>query len=132
MLALAAATLLAAPAPLAQSVDGVQIICNSNDTTVAYLRTRPKDCRIFPPGSDLQNAARLVKLKWSSWGGAEAKAKGKLRPKRDPQYDLAATITAYRIREDTCGSGLRFYTRVKVKTKYGTGVSKAQECFGND
>lgn len=132
MLALAAAALLSAPVAPAQVSDRPQIICNSADTTVAYLRTRPKDCRIFPPDSDLQNAAHLVKVRWSSWGGATAKAKGKLRPKRDPQYDLAATITAYRVREDTCGSGLRFYTRVKVKTKYGTGVSKAQECLGND
>jgi hypothetical protein len=82
---------------------------------------RPSSCLTLAPDDSFADAADLRKLRWRGWGKSVARATGRaysFHPGQGGPKWVRATVTASRPVEV---NGQRFYRRLTVKTRYGTG-----------
>lgn len=93
----------------------------------AVLRVKPKRCTVLPPGASFSEGTNLGRLKWSSFGGGRARFRGIEKGFHLPYSKIKVTGYAYRPRANRCGSS-RIYTRVMVKSRFGTIRVKTQTC----
>ena len=110
------ATPLVARAPAAGKTS---ILClPSSDATARVAKVRPSSCNTLGAQDAFADASNLAKLKWKRWGKSTATATGIERGFHKPASKIKVTVTASRLRDNDCGGWS--YTRLKVKSKFGT------------
>jgi hypothetical protein len=85
---------------------------------------------VLPPSASFADGVNLKNLRWQHRGKSTATATGSELGFHLPASNIRVTVTAYRLRGDECGNGIRIYTRLRVKSRYGTTVVKVQPCCG--
>jgi len=100
--------------------------CNDGGGS-AVLKVKPKACTVLPPRASFSEGTNLGKLRWSSFGGSKARFRGIEKGFHLPYSRIKVTGYAYRPRPN-CGSGSRVYTRVLVKSRFGSIRVKTQGC----
>ncbi len=104
----------AAPAP-----GKVSLLClPSGESTNRKAKVKPSSCNTLGAEDSFAEAANLAKLKWKRWGKSTATATGIERGFREPASKIKITVTASRLEANDCGG--KSYTRIKVKSKFGT------------
>jgi hypothetical protein len=111
--------------PRADAAARVGIVCNDKPRTV--VRTAPRKCTVLPPRASFAEGANLAGIRWRSWGGISATATGFELGFHLPLSHEPVAIVAYQVRR--CPSGVNVYTRLRVSSRYGTTVARAQECL---
>lgn len=87
---------------------------DSRGTEVVTLRTRPRACNNADRESSNATTWILKRLRWSTWGGKVARARGlKFYAKRYPGYSgRPVRVRAFRVSR-MCGLDQQFYTRLR-------------------
>jgi hypothetical protein len=92
--------------------------------TKRLVRRRPRTCSTLFPGASFSEGSDLRSLRWKRWGSSTAIAIGVLRPwhgNSDGSFDrIRARVVLSGAVES---NGKRWYTRMKITTRYGTGRS---------
>lgn len=84
------------------------------------LFSAPRRCNTMGPRDGFAGAANLTRLKWRGWSRSVATARGVARGYKLPLQKIPVRVRAYRRRE--CPSGDCIYTRLSVRSRYGTTV----------
>ena len=91
------------------------------ETPIRVVR-RPRSCSTLSPSASFAEGVNLTNLRWRRWGSSIATARGlsrgfKYQPnsRRLPRY--RATV---RVSRPVESDGVRWYTRISVKTRFGT------------
>jgi hypothetical protein len=98
----------------------VLLPCLNKTGEKVVFKFKPGSCADFGPAGTNADSTSLAKLKWSSWGGSTAKARGVECGAHLPCAKIPAKVVASRPRK-ACG-GRHVYTRLKVTTHFGTGT----------
>lgn len=103
----------------AAAAGDVSLLClPSGESTNRKAKTKPSSCNTLGPEDSFAEAANLAKLKWKKWGQSTATATGIERGFRKPASKIKVTVTASGLEANDCGG--ESYTRIKVKSKFGT------------
>jgi len=124
LIAAMAAVILTGTSTAAQA--GTKLPCNNGGGT-AVLTVKPKACTVLPPRASFSDGSNLGKLRWSSFGGSKARFRGIEKGFHLPFSKIKVTGYAYRPRPNRCGAS-RVYTRVYVKSRFGSIRVKTQAC----
>ena len=94
----------------------------------AVAKVKPKACTVLPSGASFSEGTNLAKLKWSSFGRSRANFRGIEKGFHLPASHIRVRGYAYRPRTDRCGSPTLIFTRVFVKSRFGSMRVKTDTC----
>jgi endonuclease YncB( thermonuclease family) len=98
-----------------------------NDAGDRYIeKASPENCAAYGPGGTFAGGVNLKNLRWRSWGGSSAKARGKECGFHLPCADFRARVRAYRARANCTGG--KAFTRLRAKTRFGRSVVRLPRC----
>ena len=123
-----ASTVLATAATATLAATPVRPMCTGSDGVSFVLRRAPTRCTLLPPNAAFADGANLASLRWRGWGRSSATATGVELGFHLPFSHIPVAVTAYRVRADRCGRGVRLYTRVRTASRFGSGVVRLPAC----
>lgn len=101
-------------------IDGpTRITCNPHFGT-GQLKSEPGSCIVAPANQPAAKWTRLQKLRWTNWGNQSARFEGRSKALHYPFDKVPASGRAFRLRPFPCGGDYAIYTRLKVRTRFGT------------
>ena len=95
------------------------------------VKRRPKSCITLRPEDPLKLNGDFSRLRWRNWGRSVATAKGLSKPAHGENVNgrlvfrkISVTLRAYDVLEY---DGRRYYTKLRLTTRYGTSTRDLAE-----
>lgn len=116
--------ILAAPAA---AKPRTYVLCANAKATERHRAFAPRRCNTLGPTEPFAAAVNLTRLRWNSWGGWTATARGVELGFHLPAANVSVRVYAYRRRRGCNDDWV--YTRLRVSSHYGrTIVRQPTDC----
>jgi hypothetical protein len=103
------------------------VLCANKNATYRLPRIAPSRCDTLGPQQSFNEGANLARLRWKGWGRAVATTTGVDLGYHLPFEHIRVQVRAYRLRRQ-CGDGDNLYTRLKIRSQYGTTLVRFPAC----
>lgn len=129
-LAGAALALLFVPGAAGAATTAYLPCSNSAGERALVLVSRPASCLTLSNATTTDDSVRLTSARWTGWGTSVARATAVSRPFGQAAHSARVTVTADRLRTESCGSR-RYYSHLTLRAE-GRVVGRAWAAPGCD